>query len=116
MSPNPSHANCAEARKYPKKNRSMDFLPGETYYNIFLVHFSLCFAVDKWRVVLKGETPDYINASTAHVSPLYYTLRVCGIVTMVLDTFIAGLQAAEGLHHSPESHAIHCQRFLEGGP
>ena len=26
--------------------------------------------VDKWRVVLKGETPDYINASSVHVRQL----------------------------------------------
>ena len=25
-------------------------------------------AVDRWRVVLKGETPDYINATNVHVS------------------------------------------------
>ena len=24
--------------------------------------------VDRWRVVLKGETPDYINATVVHVS------------------------------------------------
>ena len=24
--------------------------------------------VDRWRVVLKGETPDYIHASIVHVS------------------------------------------------
>ena len=25
-------------------------------------------AVDRWRVVLRGETPDYINATNVHVS------------------------------------------------
>ena len=24
--------------------------------------------VDRWRVILKGETPDYINATVVHVS------------------------------------------------
>ena len=42
--------------------------------------------------MLKGETPDYINASTAHEIPIESVWKV-------LDTFIAGLQAAEGLHH-----------------
>ena len=122
MSPNPSDAKYAAARKYPKKNRSMDFLPGDTTFQIYLNGYFcpfLCFLVDKWRVVLKGETPDYINASAISVSPYMCTcntLIVCGIVAVVLDSFIAGLQAAEGLHHSPKSHGIHCQRFLEDGP
>ena len=31
------------------------------------VFYNVC-TVDKWRVVLKGETPDYINASSINVS------------------------------------------------
>ena len=68
--------------------------------------------VDKWRVVLKGETPDYVNASVAHVSSstdTYMYIVLCGY------WYAVGLQAAESLHHSSESHAIHCQRFLEDG-
>ena len=60
-------------------------------------------------MVIRGETPDYISASVAHVRtfslPFLVAKRVCS----------AGLQAAESLHHSPESHAVHCQGFLEDG-
>jgi len=39
-------------------------------YNTWMTH-----AVDRWRVALKGETPDYINATTVHVSNwVYYIL------------------------------------------
>ena len=31
-------------------------------------------AVDRWRVVLKGETPDYINATNVHVSIEVYSI------------------------------------------
>ena len=59
-------------------------------------------------MLIKGESPDYISASVAHVrltllSGTEYQLRLCS----------AGLQAAESIHHSSESHAVDCQRFLE---
>ncbi|CAI8053566.1 Receptor-type tyrosine-protein phosphatase alpha, partial [Geodia barretti] len=46
VSGNVGDAQSVAARNDPTKNRSTDFLP-----------------VDKWRVVLKGENPDYIHAT-----------------------------------------------------
>ena len=75
VSPNPSDAKVAVAKKNAKKNRSKDFLPRKnTPSPTSIVSFiprmcmyNLC-SVDKWRVVIKGESPDYINAAVAHVS------------------------------------------------
>ena len=39
---------------------------------LFLVNTWMIHAVDRWRVVLKGENPDYINATNVHVSNLVY--------------------------------------------
>ena len=66
---------------------------------------------DRWRVVLKGEVEDYINAVVVNVS-------VKTVIVVCLHTqwcLYVGLQAAESLHHSSESHAVHCQRLLEDG-
>jgi protein tyrosine phosphatase len=49
VSPNPREVKAVAAHSNSKKNSSMDFPP-----------------VDRWRVVLKGETPDYISASNVH--------------------------------------------------
>ena len=49
--------------------------------------------VDKWRVVLKGETPDYINASSINVSSSTNTLS--------------------NVSHHLGTHVIHSQGFLE---
>jgi protein tyrosine phosphatase len=88
VSPNPSDAKVAVAKKNAKKNRSKDFLP-----------------LDKWRVVIKGESPDYINASVAHgykqhrafiiaQGPMQSTVRdfwkivhdrKCGVIVMLSD-------------------------------
>ena len=72
VSPNPAEAQVVAAQKNRKKNRSMKFPPGMStcaliYYTIFTWLCALC-PVDRWRVVLKGEYPDYICASTVHVS------------------------------------------------
>ena len=92
MSLNPKDAKCAVAKQNPKKNRSLEFLPGNwhgfavhysrvyTYFELWYVFFcsnihtsaSFLHTVDKWRVVLKGETPDYINATNVHVSNSQY--------------------------------------------
>ena len=68
------------ARNNPTKNRSSDFLPGVCVWSSVVCRFkkgsyytdNVLFecTVDKWRVVLKGENPDYINASSIHVSHL----------------------------------------------
>ena len=51
--------------------------------------------VDKWRVVLKGETPDYINASSINVSS--FTNKLNNISHeyykyFLFSPFLAGLQ------------------------
>ena len=82
--------------------------------------------VDKWRVVLKGETPDYINASSINVSSstnntLESTLHKYQISHTHRITFfcyslsLAGLQVPESLYHHPGTHVIHSQGFLEDG-
>jgi protein tyrosine phosphatase len=49
VSTNAGEAKCFAAHNNPAKNRYTEFLP-----------------VDKWRVVLKGDLPDYINATSIH--------------------------------------------------
>ena len=44
------------------------------YINIIHVSITYVCTVDKWRVVLKRETPDYINASSINVSSSTNTL------------------------------------------
>ena len=39
-----------------------------TYSHILHGYCSAIFVVERWRVALKGERPDYINASIVHVS------------------------------------------------
>ena len=77
VSLNPKDAKCVSAKQNPKKNRYAEFLPGNCIdVDVFLsLYIHLCIyntwmthAVDRWRVVLKGETPDYINATNVHVS------------------------------------------------
>ena len=74
------------ARNNPAKNRSTDFLPGlSVAYYVGLrkkaIITSMLFecTVDKWRVVLKGENPDYINASSIHVSHLSMHVYLAGL-------------------------------------
>ena len=72
ISPSPAEAQVVAAQRNRKKNRSMKFPPGIStsafiYYIIFTWLCALC-PVDRWRVVLKGEYPDYICASAVHVS------------------------------------------------
>ena len=77
------------------------------YYQFSSKYNPQC-SVDKWRVVIKGENPDYINASVAHVG------YICVSKKRYYGSLIfKGIQAAESLHHSPESYAIHGQRLLE---
>ena len=59
-------------------------------------HLCVCVhAVDKWRVVLKGETPDYINASSINVSSFTNTLNNISheyYKYFLFSPFLAGLQ------------------------
>ena len=74
------------------------------------------YVADRWRVTLKGEYPDYINAVFVNVSITADTLhevsvyKSCSYICLDLCT---GLQAAEGFHHSPGSHGVYMQRLLE---
>ena len=75
VTPKPSEVIRTSAFRFPDVNRSMDFLPRETKCDIKICRRSenhLCLflnmtVADIWRVVLKGETKDYIHASFAHV-------------------------------------------------
>ena len=68
--------NVGEAQSFAAlnniaKNRSTDFLPGcySQMCTTLMCYSPLCQnTVDKWRVVLKGENPDYIHATNIRVS------------------------------------------------
>ena len=69
VSPNPREVKCVAAQNNPSKNRSTEFLPG--IYGLCQTnecYLTMYYTVDRWRVILKGETPDYINATVVHVS------------------------------------------------
>ena len=74
--------------------------------------------VDKWRVVLKGETPDYINASSINVSSSTNILSNISLEYYKYFLFslsLAGLQVSESFYYHPGTHIIHSQGFLEDG-
>ena len=70
VSPNPREVKCVAAQNNPSKNRSTEFLPGiYGLSQIYLIRgLYVTTTVDRWRVILKGETPDYIHATVVHVS------------------------------------------------
>ena len=74
-----------------------------------LVTTSLSIA-DRYRVILKQEYPDYINATYVNVSTGNY-LRL--VFTIVVSTI--GIQATESLHYSTRTLEVHLQRLLEDG-
>ena len=43
-------------------------------YTITQFYLTLCLSADRWRVVLKGEQPDYIHAVNINVSLKLYNL------------------------------------------
>jgi len=75
VTPKPTEVIRTSALRFPDVNRSTDFLPRETRSddkvcwlmctNIFVLFLYLI--ADIWRVVLKGESKDYIHASFANV-------------------------------------------------
>ncbi|CAI8028519.1 Receptor-type tyrosine-protein phosphatase alpha [Geodia barretti] len=93
VSPRPDQVPREKALDNPTKNRSDDFLPG-----------------DRWRVVLKGETEDYIHAVAVNgykqqrafiiaQSPMQSTARdfwktvydrKCGVLVMLCDLVESG--------------------------
>ena len=72
-------------------------------------------AVDRWSVVLKGETPDYISASNMHVTTSVYILDHVTQPLVINHQYITGLQTSKRLHHHSRSHAVHCKGLLEDG-
>ena len=90
---------------------------------ISCVFYNMC-TVDKWRVVLKGETPDYINASSINVNSstkniyekktsILYHKHIKSLIPY--SSSLAGLQVPKSLYHLPRTHVIHSQGFLEDG-
>ena len=80
MSPNPREVQRDVALKYPKKNRTKDYLPGIISINsvsvetcLIFIHFILG---DHWRVVLQGDVEDYIHAVFVNVCTDAVTLNM----------------------------------------
>ncbi|CAI8024471.1 Receptor-type tyrosine-protein phosphatase alpha [Geodia barretti] len=112
VSPNPREVKAVAAHSNSKKNRSMEFPP-----------------VDRWRVVLKGETPDYISASNVHgykqqrafiiaQSPMQSTARdfwkmvydrKCGVLVMLCDLVETGKETC--YQYWPSSGSITVGEF-----
>ena len=55
------------------------------------LYYDVC-TVDKWRVVLKGETPDYINASSINVSLSTDTLITKYFIFSLTDRAISAIE------------------------
>ena len=82
VSPNPKEIHCSGALNCPDRNRSDKYLPGELAYipivnwdhgTVVSSYIIICydvplFSADRWRVILKGEQPDYIHAVNINVS------------------------------------------------
>jgi len=74
VTPKPTEVIRTSALRFPDANRSTDFLPCETrsddkFCCLMCTNFVLFLYLiaDIWRVVLKGESKDYIHASFANV-------------------------------------------------
>ena len=111
MSPRPDQVPREKALDNPTKNRSEDFLPSEGLCLSFSFTVSCVALGDRWRVLLKGDLEDYIHAVVVNVRVPCLNHTTSHTYS---HTLMSGLQAAESLHHSSESHAVHCQGFLEG--
>ena len=74
----------SSALQFPEKNRSQSFLPRK-YFDVmsFLKMYALILIfiiiAERWRVRLKGQTPDYVHASYADVSILPRAYRPKGV-------------------------------------
>jgi len=71
---------------------------------------------DKWRVVLKAERLDYINASFVNVGIKHMYIQMiprCSI--MILWYLYAGLQAVQRVHRYTGPYEEHLSGFLEDG-
>ena len=72
------------------------------------------------RVVLKGEYPDYINATNvdvSHVHPYTCMYMFYGVFKYAchvhIYTYIIGIQAEESLYHCRGSNGVHYEELLE---
>ena len=63
---------------------------------------------DNWGVTLKGDMEDYIHAVFVNVRMHTHLIHYVS-----LPGYYSGLQAAESIYRSSESHGVHSQRFLE---
>ena len=72
--PKPSEVLTVHAMRFSHRNRNLNFLPCKinchveiiiAYVQFHFHYFSLI--ADRWRVPLKGESPDYIHASFVNV-------------------------------------------------
>ena len=72
-------------------------------------------SVDSRRVVLYGDSPDYINASFVDVSVLSVMKHTCiiDIPRVFLSCAHAGLSAKESFHNCSEPITTYGYRFLE---
>ena len=71
VTPKPDEVRSESAHQNRDKNRNMEFLPRkcDLFINGVYLWFWVIFPIaDKYRVVLKGSYPDYINAAFANVS------------------------------------------------
>ena len=80
VSPNPKEVHCGGALSYPERNRSQEFLPGKStqcHTNLPLAMsfiFISQYVADKWRVSLRKEKKDYINAVNVNVNLFKHAL------------------------------------------
>jgi len=88
VTPKPTEVIRTSTFHSPDVNRSTDFLPCETKYdNKFsrcLKIILFCNVADIWRVVLKGESKDYIHTSFVNVTDMYnWYLRAGGYMISI---------------------------------
>ena len=72
----------------------------------------LCTGLEGWSTELENEVV-FVDVSKSII------LSILMHLWLILMTFVylsvVGLQAEEGIHHSPESHSLCHQRLLEDG-
>jgi hypothetical protein len=72
------------------------YLVSQSFHSRIVVKDAIlfCSTVEKYRVILSGEFPDYIHAVSANVN-----LKNVNISPKCMLVYV-GLQAPQGLHHS----------------
>ena len=69
---------------------------------------------DQWRVILKAERLDYINASFVHVGIKHMYIQYVPSI-MILCYLYVGLQAVQRVHCYTGPYEEHLSRLLEDG-